>query len=326
MSEAIRLSEFDAEVVKCDMKVAEVDGDILHIFDKWYAVVKDCKHTHMFNFNGISKTRTTFYKMSHIYKDYYFLQANGAQSRWINFDKKKSDYVNSSITQMILADGHMKKIMPVFEKYNLNIEKYLFTSYAPFNYHQPTQEIYIWSSLHYNYIFAHIYPDSRETFSVRVSKQSEIGPYLDRIAGYNVENTTRIFGCCELSERYLKSTGIKFPFSPRELNKISLDKNTYNFHYSKGKVFTLFIAGDALSQKNEFSEFPHHDDIVKDVINEIKVFIKDEISKKNRKITIPYEKHYDSKPIIAWLNDFCAEHKYTGTYYSESSNYYINTL
>lgn len=318
-------SDDEIDVIECDMKVAGVGGNICHAFDKWYSVEKDNKNTHMFYFDGISKKkRTTFYKMIHIGNSYYILQADGEICRWINLEKKKSGYLYNIVTEIV---EHLPKIMQIFEKYNLNIEKYLFYGPAAYNYRETTKEIYIWIKLHYNYIFAHIYPDARETFSARVSKQSEFGLILNRIASLNVENTERVYGCCELAERCIKSKGIKFPFRYDELRKISLDKHIYTFRSWDDKVFQLYISGDALaSSQNEFSEFPSSEEIAKEVINEIEIYILDEIDKKNRRISISSKMHYKSKRVIAWLNALCANRGYTGEYWSPGTMHYIITL
>lgn len=317
-------SDDEIDVIDCDMKVAGVGGHICHAFDKWYSVEKDNKNTHMFYFDGISKKkRTTFYKITDVSNSYYLLQADGEICRWINLEKKKSGYLRNIGSEIV---EHLPKIVQFFEKYNLNIEKHLSSYSGAYNYREATKEIYIWIKLHYNYIFAHIYPDARETYSVRVSKKSEMGPYLNRIASLNVENTEHIFGCCELTERYTKSKGVKFPFRYDDLRKISLDKHIYTFRCWDDKDFQLYISGDALvSSQNEFSEFPSSEEIANEVFDEIQIYIKDEIDKKNRRISISSKMHYQSKRVIALLDALCADRGYTGEYWSPGTMHYIIT-
>ena len=322
------LTEKMIGIIIADMVAASVRGEIVHLDKEFYALKNDSMFSYWFRFDGISETRTQFYKMSHLYKEYYTLiDKNDEHTVWYNCRTKRVGGIGYKTPRHLIKNGIMKKMIPIFEKYNMNIT-YCAFYYSPWNnlifhYDENVDSVYIYIKMHYNLIFAHVYNDNREPFSMRINKQSSLGTCVQKIAKHQVANTEKFIGSCELVERIIKSNYTNFPFAPNELKSISLTDSTYKFHYSDDKHFSLQFNGDAIIQ-DEFSEFPHSNEIVKEVIGEITQIIKAQITKKIRKITITDIQHYNSKPVITWLDNFCLQHGYTYEY--NTSDYTIKTL
>lgn len=285
---------------------------IEHVAGNMYLLKSGDTCTHWFRFTG---GITTFHKMTHLYKDYYILYQNRHPQFWYNCVTKNCAEIENDTCHGLIRDGIMADVLQIFEKNNLHISR-AFSNRVTYIC-KVEGSVYIWFHLKYNYIFAHVFPlcEARENILFRVNKQSEIAPYLNRIAGLNVENTARTFGCCELTERYLKSTGFTFPFRAEQLTKISREYDIYSFHYD-GKIFNLRATSDALAHIEEPKkevEYPGHKPSsyhVEQAIKKIDKHIQMVANSGSNSVFIWYDWHRFTPEIITWLDNLCKHFGY----------------
>lgn len=287
---------------------------IEHAAGDMYVLRSGDAYTHWFRFTGDISKSTTFHKMTHIYKDYYILYQYGQIGCLYNCVTKNSKNILYQASIDFINDGRMAAIMQIFDNFNLSASL-AFHGKVSSSY-QDDGHIYIWCKLHYNYIFAHLFPQksAHAPITFRVSKQSEIAPYLNRIASLNVLNTAHTFGCCELTERYLNSKGIVFPFKADELTKISLADSVYTFHYGDKKVFKLRIDGNKLApmvaEQVQYDGHMPSSFYIEQAIKKIDEHIKNEAKIGSDPIFIQYDWHRFTPEIITWLDGLCKHFGY----------------
>lgn len=295
------------------VKKAGLDSHIIeHAAGAMYVLTNgDDMPTHWFKFVDIAST-IVFEKIAHLYKDYYVIYINGVPHSWYNRVTKNSDEIKNYTSIALIREGIMADVLRTFETHNLHITHAF--SYRATYFYKADGNLYIWMRLKYNYVFAHVFPlhAARENVLFRVSKQSQIGPYLQQIAGKNVKNTENNFGCCELTERYLNSTGIVFPFPAHEQFTISLIEMTYHFYY-ENKEFKLRIDGNKLVPTTTVEQFDGHmpsSYYVELAIKRIDEHIKKEAKSGTNPVFVPYNMIMDSQPIITWLDNLCKKYDY----------------
>lgn len=300
---------------------------IEHAAGDMYVLRSGDAYTHWFRFTGDISKSTTFHKMTHIYKDYYILYQYGQIGCLYNCVTKNSKNILYQASIDFINDGRMAAIMQIFDNFNLSASL-AFHGKVSSSY-QDDGHIYIWCKLHYNYIFAHLFPQksAHAPITFRVSKQSEIAPYLNRIASLNVLNTAHTFGCCELTERYLNSKGIVFPFKADELTKISLADSVYTFHYGDKKVFKLRIDGNKLApmvaEQVQYDGHMPSSFYIEQAIKKIDELIKKEAKSGSNPVCVPYHMILNSRPIITWLDNLCKKHDYERLFDGDAYGIYL---